>query len=141
MAEPSVNMLFVDLLRQLHYTAWMQLGKVANPVTGKVERNLEVAKGTIDLLGALEEKSKGNLHADEEKLLTSMLLDLRMNYVEEAKRGDTETTSQEASETQPDEAGGTRAEGSTATSTAEQQPAAAQPDAPPPPASEGPEKT
>ena len=76
-------------------TAWVQLGKVANPATGKVDRNLEAAKGTIDVLGSLEEKTKGNLNDEEEKLLTRMLLDLRMNYVEETKRGDTETQSPE----------------------------------------------
>ena len=87
MAESAMNEHFVELLMQLHYTAWVQLGKVASPATGKVERNLEAAKATIDVLGAVEEKSKGNLHADEAKLLTGMLLDLRMNYVEEVKQG------------------------------------------------------
>jgi hypothetical protein len=77
--------MFMDLLMRLHYTAWMQLGKVMNPATGKTERNLEAAKEAIDLLGVLEEKTRGNLHAEEEKLLGRMLLDLRMNYVEEAK--------------------------------------------------------
>lgn len=87
MSEASVNDAFVGLLMQLQYTAWIQLGKVTHPSTGKVERDLEAAKDTIDLLGALEEKTRGNLHADEAKLLTHFLLELRMNYVEELKQG------------------------------------------------------
>ena len=71
MTESSMNEHFVGLLMQLHYTAWVQLGKVANPATGKVDRNLEAAKGTIDVLGSLEEKTKGNLNDEEEKLLSS----------------------------------------------------------------------
>ena len=87
MGETAMSELFMDLLMRLHYTAWMQLGKVTNPVTGKTERNLEAAKEAIDLLGTLEEKTQGNLHAEEQKMLGRMLLDLRMNYVEELKHG------------------------------------------------------
>ena len=87
MSEASLNDAFVGLLMQLQYTAWIQLGKVAHPGTGKVERDLEAAKDTIDLLGALEEKTRGNLHAEETKLLGHFLLELRMNYVEELKLG------------------------------------------------------
>jgi len=87
MSEASVNDAFVGLLMQLQYTAWVQLGKVTHPGTGKTERDLEAAKDTIDLLGALEEKTRGNLHDEEAKLLGHFLLELRMNYVEELKRG------------------------------------------------------
>ncbi len=87
MSETAMSELFVDLLMRLHYTAWMQLGKITNPETGKTERKLEAAKEAIDLLGVLEEKTRGNLHGEEEKLLGRMLLDLRMNYVEELKHG------------------------------------------------------
>lgn len=81
------NDLFLGLVAGLHMSAWMALGKVANPVTQKVERDLERAKETIDLLGVLEEKTQGNLHADESRLLQRMLYELRLNYVEELKSG------------------------------------------------------
>ncbi|HZM16535.1 MAG TPA: DUF1844 domain-containing protein [Candidatus Krumholzibacteria bacterium] len=93
MSETSVNELFVSLIMQLHYTTWVQLGKVSHPVTGKSARDLDAAKESIDLLGALQEKTRGNLHAEEEKLLSRLLLDLRMNYVEELKLGATPTES------------------------------------------------
>ena len=90
MAEENVNELFVGLLLGLHSTAWAQLGKVMHPLTGKVERDLEAAKQTIDLLGAIETRTRGNLAGEEERLLARLLLELRMNYVEELKRGERE---------------------------------------------------
>ena len=87
MSATDSKQLFVGLLLGLHSTAWMQLGKVVHPGSGKVERDLEGAKATIDLLGVLETKTRGNLAHEEERLLTQLLLELRMNYVEELKQG------------------------------------------------------
>ena len=84
MVDAEPNEMFLGLISSLQFSAWMQLGKVMNPPTGKSERDLEHAKETIDLLGVLEEKTRGNLHPDEAKLLGRILFDLRMNYVEEA---------------------------------------------------------
>ena len=86
MSETEPNQLFVGLLLGLHSTAWAQLGKVMNPMTGKVERDLDGAKETIDLLGVLEQRTRGNLAPEEAKLLAQLLLDLRLNYVDEAKQ-------------------------------------------------------
>lgn len=77
--------LFMGLVASLQMSAWMALGKVMNPMTQKAERNLEQAKETIDLLGVLEEKTRGNLSDEEARALTHILYDLRMNYVEELK--------------------------------------------------------
>ncbi|UCE02701.1 MAG: DUF1844 domain-containing protein [Candidatus Latescibacterota bacterium] len=86
MSEAEANRYFLGLLFSLHSSAWMHLGKVTNPVTGKSERNMDAAKETIDLIGALEEKTRGNLVADEEKLMRQLLTELRVNYVDELKR-------------------------------------------------------
>jgi hypothetical protein len=59
-----------------------QLGKLVNPVTQKTEVNLEGAQVTIDMLDMLRAKSQGNLDSEEDKMLTSILSDLQMNYVE-----------------------------------------------------------
>ena len=85
MAESAPNDLFVGLVLSLQAATWMQLGKVMNPMTGKVQRDLHQAKETIDLLGVLDEKTRGNQHPDETRMLTQMLYELRMNYVEELK--------------------------------------------------------
>jgi hypothetical protein len=85
MADNTPNELFLGLVFSLQAAAWMQLGKVMNPMTQKVQRDLPQAKETIDLLGALDEKTRGNLHPDEARVLTQILYELRMNYVEEMK--------------------------------------------------------
>ena len=74
--------LYVAILGQ---SAMMQLGKIMNPATGKLEKDLIQAKFTIDVLGILEEKTKGNLTKEESELLKSTLTNLRLNYVEEVK--------------------------------------------------------
>jgi len=63
-----------------------QMGKISNPVTGKVERNLLDAKMTIDMMEMLKEKTKGNLSGDEQKLINNMLADLQLNFADEAKK-------------------------------------------------------
>jgi hypothetical protein len=90
--------LFVNLVMIFKSAAMQQMGKVVNPLTGKVERNLEQARFSIDTIAMLKDKTKGNLTSDLERLLESVLLELRMNFVEETKVGDTRP---EAGETEP----------------------------------------
>lgn len=77
--------LFIGLLAGLHANAMQYLGKVANPLTEKIEKNLDMAKELIDLISILEEKTRGNLNEYEEKYLKNLLLELRMNFVEEVE--------------------------------------------------------
>ena len=79
--------LFLQLLLGLQQAAMVALGKLMNPVTGKIERNLEAARNTIDTLAALEARMQGNLDHDEQRVLTQVLTDLRMNYLDEVKKG------------------------------------------------------
>ena len=79
--------LFLQLLLGLQQAAMVALGKLMNPVTGKIERNLEAARNTIDTLAALATRTQGNLEIDEQRLLTQVLTDLRMNYLDEMKKG------------------------------------------------------
>jgi len=65
-------------------TAYMHLGDAPNP-EGQPEFNLQLARQDIDLLGLLQEKTKGNLTGDEERLLDQALYDLRMRYIEVSK--------------------------------------------------------
>ncbi|MBK8218479.1 MAG: DUF1844 domain-containing protein [Myxococcales bacterium] len=64
----------------------MHLGEAPHPEDGRIEKNLPLAKQNIDLLGLLEEKTKGNLTGDEERLLSQVLFDVRMRYVELTKK-------------------------------------------------------
>jgi len=92
MTEPTTDKgreaaLFLQLLFGLQQAAMVALGKLMNPVSGKVERNLEAARNTIDTLSALETRTRGNLESDEQRVLTQVLTDLRLNYVDELKKG------------------------------------------------------
>nr|HID58713.1 DUF1844 domain-containing protein [Desulfobacterales bacterium] len=78
---PEVN--FATFVLSLSSSALMHFGEIPDQTTGKKAKNLALAKHTIDLLGMLEEKTKGNLTEDEDKLLKNILYDLRMRYVRE----------------------------------------------------------
>lgn len=78
---PDLN--FSTFVFSLGTSAMYHFGDFPDPVTKKAERNLEAAKQTIDILGILKDKTKGNLGDDEERLLESLLYELRMRYVRE----------------------------------------------------------
>lgn len=84
---------FLQLLLSLQAGAMQQMGKMVSPVSGKVERNMELARHTIDILGMLESKTKGNLSVEESRLLGHILYELRMNFVDESKKDDASKTS------------------------------------------------
>ncbi len=58
------------------------LGEVPDPSTGQTSQNLDMARHTIDIMGLLEEKTRGNLTQDEDNLLKNLLFELRMKYVQ-----------------------------------------------------------
>ena len=66
----------------LAMSAIQQMGKLVDPSTGKTAINLEAAQATIDMLDMLEIKTRGNLDAEETRLLKDTLMSLKMNYVE-----------------------------------------------------------
>ena len=82
-ARPLPPADFATLVLSLGSSAMMYLGEAGD--NDKPERNLPMAKHAIDLLTVLEEKTKGNLSADEEHILGSLLFDLRLRYVEALK--------------------------------------------------------
>jgi hypothetical protein len=83
-ALPEIN--FSTFVISLSTQALMNLGEIANPVNGKVETDVTVAKQMIDILGMLKEKTSGNLSAHEDRLIQEILYDLRMKYVEAVKK-------------------------------------------------------
>ncbi len=78
---PAIN--FATFVLSLNSSALVQLGLIEDPVTGQKTKDLDLAKQTIDILGMLDEKTKGNLDNDEAMMLKNMLYDLRMMYVRE----------------------------------------------------------
>ena len=82
-SKPDINkVLFMHLVSMLAMSAIQQMGKLVDPATGKAETNLEAAQATIDMLDMLEARTRGNLDADETKLIKDTLMSLKMNYVE-----------------------------------------------------------
>jgi hypothetical protein len=78
--------LFLQLLLGLQQNGMMALGKLVNPLTRQIEKNLEAARDTIDMLTAIEARTQGNLESDEARVLRQVLTELRMNYLDELKR-------------------------------------------------------
>ena len=73
---------FSELVRMLASQALMYMGQFPDPQTGKAMVALDLAKAHIDLLGVLDEKTKGNLDDEESTMLTGMLHELRASFVE-----------------------------------------------------------
>ena len=80
------DQLFVQLLYIFHQSAMQGLGKIKNPVTDKVERHLEQAQQSIEMLEMIRERTKGNLSAEMSKMLDGFLTELRLNYVDESNK-------------------------------------------------------
>lgn len=73
---------FVNFLSTLATNAAAALGAVPHPATGKRSLDLDTGKYWLDVLGMVREKTKGNLHPQESRLLDGLLGDLRMQYVQ-----------------------------------------------------------
>jgi hypothetical protein len=78
---PQIN--FPTFVASLNASALVHLGVIEDPVSGKAEKNLPMAKQTIDILSMLQQKTTGNLTADEDSMLKSILYDLRILFVKE----------------------------------------------------------
>ena len=94
MDDNKNTQLFMGLCSSLVTQAWMQLGKIKNPMTDKVETDLDAASLTIDMLGMLKDKTKSNISDDESKIIDQSINELRMNYIA-AKDADKESTSKD----------------------------------------------
>lgn len=79
---PGVD--FSTFIMSLNASALYHLGAIPDPTTGVKNKNVSMAKQTIDIIGMLKEKTKGNLDDEEKNLLENMLHDLRMMYVKES---------------------------------------------------------
>jgi hypothetical protein len=79
--ELSGLITFSTFILSLNTAALVHLGELPDPITKKKEVNLTLAKQTIDTLEMLKEKTKGNLTLEEEKLLQSILYELKLKYV------------------------------------------------------------
>ncbi len=80
-SQPPPPIDFYTFCLSLGSSAFVHLGDAPHPESGEAAPNLVLAKQTIDILGMLQEKTKGNLTPEEDKLLENLLRDLRLRYV------------------------------------------------------------
>ncbi|MBN2298753.1 MAG: DUF1844 domain-containing protein [Deltaproteobacteria bacterium] len=78
---------FPTLIMSFASAAMISMGEVPDPATGRISKNLELARQNIDILALLQAKTRGNLSAEEENLIEGILYELRLGYIE-AERGE-----------------------------------------------------
>lgn len=83
-AFPQID--FSTFVLSLSQTAYVHMGDAPDPGDGLQQSSLPLARQTIDILALLEEKTRGNLTGEEERVLEQVLYDLRLRYVEIARR-------------------------------------------------------
>ncbi len=80
---PKVD--FSSFVLSLYSSVLVQLGRIEDPQTGMKEVNLGLAKHSIDIIAMLEQKTAGNLDAEEANLIRTLLSEIRIAYVEEKR--------------------------------------------------------
>jgi outer membrane biosynthesis protein TonB len=91
---------FIQLVMMFQTAAMQQMGKLQNPITKKVERDLHQVRFSIDMLEMIQNRTKNNLSENEKKFLEHTLYELRMNYLDEVKKEEQKKTEKEPT---PDE--------------------------------------
>lgn len=92
------QLLCMMLIQQHQQIAMMGLGKMKNPATDKIDRDLSSAKYAIDTLNMLEKYTKGNIPQELKGFLDQTLTTLRLNYADESKKGNEKVSEESKSE-------------------------------------------
>ena len=80
------ELLLTQIALMFQTAALQQMGKLKNPLTDSVERDLGQARISIDILDVLHRRMKGNLTEAEDRMLTNVLRELHLNFVDEASK-------------------------------------------------------
>ena len=80
------DQLFTQLIYIFYSSAMMSMGKIKNPSTDKIERNMAGAKDSIDILELIRTKTANNLSEEQSRVLDQLLTDLKLNYVDETNK-------------------------------------------------------
>jgi hypothetical protein len=84
--EDKNKALFLYLVTMFQTAAYQQMGKLKNPITDKMERDLDQARFSIDMLDMLLAKTRGNLDDEEQRHLERVIRELKLNYVDEVEK-------------------------------------------------------
>ncbi len=88
------ELMLIQLILMFQTSALQHMGKIKNPLTDKIEQDLPHAQTSIDILDMLYRRMKSNLSPEEEKMFTSVLQDLKLNYVDEVSKAKQNTDKQ-----------------------------------------------
>lgn len=91
--------LFIHLLSSYITSTWVALGKLKNPVTDKIDRDMEHARFSLDMLDMIAKRMGNNLEDWESQILSQNLTDLKLNFMEELKKDENSTKNVEPDET------------------------------------------
>ncbi len=95
-SEKKGELHFIQLVLMFQTAALQQMGKLQNPLTQKIERDLDQARFSIDILEMIQNKTKNNLSDNEKTFLEHTLFELRMNFVDEMSKEEKKTKSENA---------------------------------------------
>lgn len=84
--SPQGPITFTTFLMGMASSAFIHMGAAPHPETGQTAQDLVLARQSLDLLAMLRDKTRGNLTPDEERLFDGLLTDLRLRFVEAAKK-------------------------------------------------------
>ena len=92
------ELLLTQLLLMFETAAMQHMGKLKNPFTDRVERDLQQGQISIDMIEMIHTKMKGNMTAEEERIFVQVLQGLRLNYVDEVSKDRAAPTQQDGSQ-------------------------------------------
>ena len=95
------DQVLLTLAMNLQGGAMVQLGKLADPISGEVTRNLDGARYAIDVLEMLQAKCTDNSDAEIVGMLDRLVMDLQLNYMEEMKKDQAPSTDETGSDDEP----------------------------------------
>ncbi len=102
--EEMHKILFANLIMMLSASAMQQLGKTVNPMTNKIETDLNGAQMTIDMLEMLQAKTKDNCDDTEKKMINDILSALHLNFVETSQTEATKNVEETEKDEKPEKA-------------------------------------
>lgn len=86
MEQDKYSQFFMYLVSSFELAAMQAMGKIKNPITDKIDRELSQAQFSIDVLDMLKEKTKGNLTDYESKFLENTIGQLKLNFIDEQQK-------------------------------------------------------
>lgn len=93
--------LFLTLVTNFQTSAWIRMGKIKDPITDSINRNLEECRFSIDMIEMLSRRMASQLTEIEKQYVNKALTELRMNFVEESNKPEDKSTEPATDETLP----------------------------------------